>query len=298
MPSGVYKHNKYPKELYPNFGMRNKHHSKEGRRNIGKGNKGKKYPREEYPNFGNRGKSTWIKGLTKETDERVVSTGKKISKSLRGKTPWNKGIPWSEEIKRKIGEGNKGKIVSEKTMENQSKGQLKRFKDSREKKKLSKAHLGNQATKGMKFPKEIYPNFGTRGWKASEKTKERQSKIGKKHWQDPEYHKLMFETRNAKPNKLEKYFSGLVGDKIRFVGDYIFHIRTKSGTHNPDFKVNGQKKIIELFGDFYHKGENPNNLIENYKEVGWDCIIFWEHEVYNETERIKKEVEDFIKMIV
>jgi len=296
MPSGVYKHKKYPKELYPNFGMRNKHHSEEGRRNIGKGNKGKKYPREEYPNFGNRGKSTWIKGLTKKTDKRVASIGRKISKSLRGKIPWNRDIPWPEEIKRKIGEGNKDKIISEKTRGKQSKAQLKRYQDPKERKKVSQRMKGNQLTKGMKFPKEIYPNFGTRGWKASEKTRERQSKIGKEHWQNPEYQKLMFETRNAKPNKLEKYFSELIGDRIRFVGNYIFHIRTKNGIRNPDFKVNGQKKVIELFGNFYHKGEDPNNLIKAYKEAGWDCKVFWEYEINKETERVIKQVEDFIKI--
>ena len=152
-------------------------------------------------------------------------------------------------------------------------------------------------TQGMKFPQATYPNFGTRGYKASKETKEKQSEIGKRHWRDPEYQKLMFETRNTKPNKLEKYFSKLIGNKIRFVGNYTFYIRTKKRIHNPDFKVNSQKKVIELFGNYWHKGEDPNNLIKEYKEAGWKCLVFWEHEVYKETNKVMKKTLRFINKI-
>lgn len=46
-------------------------------------NKDKKFPKEEYPNYGMRGKTAWNKNLTKETDERVVKNAKNISKSKK-----------------------------------------------------------------------------------------------------------------------------------------------------------------------------------------------------------------------
>lgn len=36
--------------------------------------------------------SNWNKGLTKETDKRIANYAKRISKSRKGKEPWNKGI--------------------------------------------------------------------------------------------------------------------------------------------------------------------------------------------------------------
>lgn len=52
---------------------------RKARRGQPSGNKGKKYPKEKYPDYGMRGKKSWSKGLTKETDSRVA----KISKTLK-----------------------------------------------------------------------------------------------------------------------------------------------------------------------------------------------------------------------
>lgn len=75
----------------------------------------------------------------------------------------------------------------------------------------------------------------------------------------------------------------------------------------PDFKVKGQNKAIEVFGDYYHNPDNfyygssliirneydvvPELLIDKYLEVGIDCLVFWEHEVKDPT-RLSSVVED------
>jgi very-short-patch-repair endonuclease len=82
---------------------------------------------------------------------------------------------------------------------------------------------------------------------------------------------------------------------IRYVGNFDFWVVTKNRTHNPDFKIKGQKKIIELFGDYWHKGEDLDELIKEYSEAGWKCIIFWENEVYNDTKRVLQKTLRFIK---
>jgi len=70
---------------------------------------------------GNAGKVAWNKGLTKETDYRIKKSGELSSKTKRGSIPWNKGLkglqvawnkgkPWSKEIKEKISLTIKGRI--------------------------------------------------------------------------------------------------------------------------------------------------------------------------------------------
>jgi hypothetical protein len=125
-------------------------------------------------------------------------------------------------------------------------------------------------------------------------TKEKHHKVALKLWQNPEFQKMQAIAKNIKPNKPERTFDKLTPDIVKYTGDWRFFIITNKKTRNPDFKVSGQKKIIELFGDYYHEGENPNDIIEEYKNVGWECIVFWEHEVYKESEKVLKETLKFI----
>ena len=56
------------------------------------------------------------------------------------------------------------------------------------------------------------------------------------------------------------------------------------GHFNPDFiNCNGQKKIIEMYGDYWHnkpsyKRRDKYRLI-TYKELGYETLIVWEHEL-------------------
>lgn len=56
--------------------------------------------------------------------------------------------------------------------------------------------------------------------------------------------------------------------------------------YNPDFvNVNGQKKILEVFGDYWHnlegRVEKDKKKIKIYKKYGYDCLVIWEHELKN-----------------
>jgi very-short-patch-repair endonuclease len=56
----------------------------------------------------------------------------------------------------------------------------------------------------------------------------------------------------------------------------------------PDFvNINGQKKLIELYGSYWHRNDDPNNRIELFKEYGWKTLIIWEDEL--KMEEILKE---------
>ncbi len=78
----------------------------------------------------------------------------------------------------------------------------------------------------------------------------------KKRWNDPEYvkrwQKGMDGASNTRPTSVEKIFIELFEKNnidCRYVGDSQFwcSVKGKKGGINPDFKVNGQSKVIEVY---------------------------------------------------
>lgn len=67
------------------------------------------------------------------------------------------------------------------------------------------------------------------------------------------------------------------------------------GIFNPDFiNVNYQKKIIEFYGDYWHKNtkKRDKQRIETYKNFGYKTLIVWEHELDNK-DRLKEKILNF-----
>lgn len=251
-------------------------------------------------------------GVYKRTEEHRRNIGRAL-----------KGYKQTEEHKRNISEalrGEKhpmyGKHHSEEVKEKQRKSHIG--------KKYPKEEYPDYGTRGYKFPKEKYPNFGGRGkkpWntglsvdsskenydprlaesiKNTKRThnrpevKAKMSRNQKKQWTNLEYQKKMAESRDLKPNRLERIFDELTPNIIRYVGNGQLFIVTNERTHNPDFKVTGQQKIIEIWGDYHHRGHIKEEWIEEYAEVGFDCIIFWEREILKEYKRVLNETLKFI----
>lgn len=66
-----------------------------------------------------------------------------------------------------------------------------------------------------------------------------------------------------------------------------FFIRTDKKTRVPDFVNRRSKKVIEVYGDYWHRGENPQDKINEYKRAGWDCVVVWEHEIMDDNYSIE-----------
>jgi hypothetical protein len=118
------------------------------------------------------------------------------------------------------------------------------------------------------------------------------SKRMKGRWANPEVSLKMLSAIKLSPNKIEINFYEHFKDKIKFTGDrqlwITFDVKYTSGGKagkfihkNPDFKVNGQKKVIELYGDYWHQNDDPLELMINYRNAGYKCLIFWEYDVKN-----------------
>ncbi len=162
--------------------------------------------------------------------------------------------------------------------------------------------------------KKVIAQIGNRnalGFQHTKETKEKMSRAGKKRWQNPKYKtkqlKAIMEGLDFGPTKperrlrngLNKMFPG----EYKYVGDGSFWIAGK----NPDFiNVNNQKKIIELFGDFWHgtkyrllafndnssNEKHENQRIKHFAKYGFRILIVWERELKN-IRQLKKKLLEF-----
>lgn len=96
--------------------------------------------------------------------------------------------------------------------------------------------------------------------------------------------KNLCKSPNKPEQKLNLILQSLFPNEWKFVGDGSFIL----GGKNPDFmNVNGQKKLIEMYGDYWHKKYTtrsqdyyiPEKRIELFKQFGFDTLIIWESEL-------------------
>ena len=101
-----------------------------------------------------------------------------------------------------------------------------------------------------------------------------------------------------KPNFGEVRLAALMPPCVQYVGDYSFWIRLRSGKHkNPDFVVRPfrqERKVIELFGGYWHQKDEEEILTNAYREVGVKCLILWDHDVKRTPSSVKARILDFV----
>jgi len=98
---------------------------------------------------------------------------------------------------------------------------------------------------------------------------------------------------NKPESLLKKLLNKTLPNEYRFVGDNKIVI----GSFNPDFvNVKGEKKIIELYGDYWHKREEvierDIRRIKVYKNHGYKTLIIWEKELKN-LDKVKTKILKF-----
>jgi len=111
----------------------------------------------------------------------------------------------------------------------------------------------------------------------------------RKEWLDPVKRetqlRAILKGLKIKPTKPEKELNILIDkacpDEYTYSGDGLFIIAGLC----PDFtNINGKKKVIEMFGDYFHQGENPQDKTNRYAEFGFDCLVIWEHDLKEKSE--------------
>ena len=234
------------------------------------------------------GVEPWCKGLTKETDDTLRKGGKKQSKT-----------------KKKFFASEEGKLFAKEM----SKTKTEFFASEEGQQWLDENYRGkNHPTYGKEpwnfgLTKEIDNRVKKYG-ESSSKTKKEffQTEEGKLYaknhslimhekWQDPKYVEKVTNSWSKKPTQPEEGIDDIIQllfhNEYKYNGNYDLGISI--GRKIPDFvNVNGKKKAIDLFGDYWHKGEDPQVRINLFKECGWDLLVIWEHELKDRDAVIQK----------
>ena len=149
----------------------------------------------------------------------------------------------------------------------------------------------------FKCPKGHIGLLRWRNWKygircsgcANQETGEKASR----RWADPVYQQRMHKAFALKPNKPETFLLNLLNklfpNEYKYVGDFQFFL----GGKNPDFmNVNGRKDLIELYGDYWHKNDDPQDRIDHFKQFGFNTLVIWEKELKDQ-EKLMEKLQDF-----
>lgn len=232
---------------------------------CGCGNKIKKLGRKYLHGHNSKGKhynvgnAAWNKGLTKETDERVA----KYAEGLRV-------IKHSKEC-----ECGCGKMTT--PGRNFISGHnFKGVKQAPE--SIAKRVAKN---KGQKRPIGNWNPWSEGLTKETdERVKKASSKISRTmsaNFKDPKFCKQWAKSHSMSPNKLELRVGDLLNElfpnEYKFVGNFDTFI----GGRCPDFmNVNGQKKLIEVYGDYWHDGDDSQDRVDHFAKYGFETLILWE----------------------
>jgi G:T-mismatch repair DNA endonuclease (very short patch repair protein) len=152
---------------------------------------------------------------------------------------------------------------------------------------------------------------------SSEETKEkiRKKMLGRKHtwgWKISKAQKGKMKTEEQlrnwskackiKPNKQERKLNKILSEILP--GIYIINVRADVmvlGGRIPDFvNVNGQKKLIEFNGDYWHgfeqtgrtKEEEEKQRIDHFAKYRYQTLIIWESEL-SDREDLKNKIIEF-----
>jgi len=99
------------------------------------------------------------------------------------------------------------------------------------------------------------------------------------------------------PNKVEQYIMSVLDFAFPNEWKYVGSGEVIIGRMNPDFiNTNGQKKVIEVFGDYWHSEEvvgrdkkhEEQHRIDRFKDYGFQALILWETDIYNNMTKVRK----------
>lgn len=181
----------------------------------------------------------------------------KLSKLKSGENHHFFGKHLTEEHKKKVSEGNKGKTFSDET--------IKKLSDS------------------MKL-----------AWK-DDKNREKWTKQFNDHLNRLYHTVCMFRNRDLSINDAEKRLLDIINkDQIlwKFCGDFKIIVNGKS----PDFIYMGNNKLfIELWGDGWHKYDSEEDRKDLFTEFGFRTLIIKSSELIDEKDIIRR-VNEFISL--
>lgn len=136
-------------------------------------------------------------------------------------------------------------------------------------------------------------NQGAEEYWGNPENRQKRGEWSKERWDDFVYVQKV--RGRCRPTEPERKLIDIVEEfqlPFKYVGDGKFVVDSM----NPDFiDTLGLNKIVEVFGDYWHKDEDPQERIDAFKKYGYDCLVIWEHELKNlQTEPITEKITEFI----
>lgn len=96
---------------------------------------------------------------------------------------------------------------------------------------------------------------------------------------------------SERPNKPERMLAELISKfEFAYVGDGKLNINGMI----PDF-WNGDHRLIELYGDYWHRGHNPQDRMDAFAQYGYKCLVIWEHEIKKTPRLVEEKVLAFLE---
>jgi len=185
----------------------------------------------------------------------------KTAEKLRGR----KRGPHTEETKQKISESERGKTVSMKTRFKQRRSRLNFSKNNPEIEKMRGLKTGN-ALRGRKQKKDVVDAV-------------------KQKWKDPIYkaRRLKQMLQFKVPTRPEQKVIDIC-KRFELPFTFVGNGKLIIDGFNPDFvNTNGEKSLIEVFGDYWHNRadwkERDERRFRVYSKYGYKTLVLWEHEL-------------------
>jgi hypothetical protein len=193
------------------------------------------------------------------------------------------------EINSSISEGRSGVPSSEETIEKLRKALTGRIFTEEHKDKISESLTGR--TLSEEHCRKLSERVFTKEWKEN-------LSIGQKlYWRSEEgklnRQTIVSEGKNipviADFNEVEKLADSILQNC--FPGYFYFSGNTdlRVGSKCPDFSsLKNSKKVIEVFGSYYHSAPDEESLKLYYKELGFDLLVIWDWQLKDASISLEK----------
>lgn len=202
---------------------------------------------------------------------------------------------FTPEIKHKLSESHKGKMRSPEHRLRLSEALKGKPKSPQHRQRMSEVRIGRPGHPHADEWKQMMSTVQT-GRVFSPETLAKMAKAkegiydGEKNPFFGKHHTLetiaqMLQNRQyLRPNKAElKLLAILEPFSFEYVGNGQLIIGGKS----PDF-WNGDHKLIELYGDYWHRGEDSQKRVDYFANYGYGCLVIWEDELKDREKVLSK----------
>lgn len=133
-----------------------------------------------------------------------------------------------------------------------------------------------------------------KGWKHSDKSKLKMS-LAKKGKKIPDKQRRKMLQHSYSQNKMEKQFENFLNIHCKNIYKYVGNGQIFINGFVPDFINKKEKKLIEFFGDYWHKNtkEKDKLRLKTYKKYGYNTLVVWQSEWKHNTKKVINKVKKF-----